>query len=476
MREHLAFLRRYKDVLRLKLNSAEDLLVNGQRPPTDRGVCRHLLGKLDRTVIEHALEREPLRSDAAARARMLGGALRVTADVGVLLAYLEALAQARSHVEAAGAFAEAVGRIDFASLSPTRLARLLQVLLDTFSGPERVQVVLGLLAAPTFAHAFDAVVSTLPPPLADALAPLRALHARVFENAGADETLLTRGMAAVLDAPDPTLRSLPEPLRVGLLELATGSRTPPALAERAVGVLLPSLPRGQRAHARLALRAAARFLARHADDRARAALEELARAQPGHRTAERWLAALGARRVGRFALGGGEPSARGRLLSAFWLDGQRSVWLRTASAPDAARLAGEADIQTALAIPGVAPVVEHGVASGIPYVAVVAPGRPLEVPAGIDLAIAAARTLHAVALAGVRLPDAEPQRFLCDRATLLLADLDGARRTDPADAAAQHASLAADLVRRLVPDAPTASDTPTLVAALERAALTAGRD
>src|SRR5262249_45169010 len=153
----------------------------------DRGVCRHLLGKLDRTVVEHALEREPLRSDAAARARMLGGALRVTADVGVLLAYLESLAQARAHVEAARALAEAVRRIDFASLSPTRLARLLQVLLDTFAGPERVQVVLGLLAAPTFARAFDAAATTLPAQAADALAPLRALHARVFENAGADE-------------------------------------------------------------------------------------------------------------------------------------------------------------------------------------------------------------------------------------------------------------------------------------------------
>ena len=81
MKQHLAFLRRYKEILRLKLNAAEDLLVNGQREPTERGVCRHLLGKVDRSVVEAAIAREPLRSDAAARIRMLAGAVRLTAEV-----------------------------------------------------------------------------------------------------------------------------------------------------------------------------------------------------------------------------------------------------------------------------------------------------------------------------------------------------------------------------------------------------------
>src|SRR6185295_6171146 len=125
------FLRDYKEALRLRLNAAEDLLVNGRRDPTDRGVCRHLLHKVDRTVIEAAIGREPLKSNVAARARMLAGAIRLTADVGVLLAYLETLAPERSHAEAAQAFAEVSGRIDFESLSATRLARLLQVLTET---------------------------------------------------------------------------------------------------------------------------------------------------------------------------------------------------------------------------------------------------------------------------------------------------------------------------------------------------------
>jgi hypothetical protein len=106
MKQHLAFLRRYKDALRLKLNATEDLLVNGQREPTDRGLCRHLLGKVDRAVIEATIAREPLCSDVAARARMLEGAVRLTADIGILLAYLETLAHVRSRAEAAQAFAE----------------------------------------------------------------------------------------------------------------------------------------------------------------------------------------------------------------------------------------------------------------------------------------------------------------------------------------------------------------------------------
>ena len=178
MKEHLAFLRRYREVLRLKLNAAEDLLVNQQREPSERGVCRHLLGKVDRAVIERAIEREPLHGDAAARARMLAGAVRLTADVGVLLAYLEALAHVRSHAEAAEAFAEVVRRIDFESVSATRLARLLQVLIDTFVDHERVQVLFSLLAGDAFRRAFDAALPTFPPAVAEVCTPLRAVHRR----------------------------------------------------------------------------------------------------------------------------------------------------------------------------------------------------------------------------------------------------------------------------------------------------------
>ena len=477
MKEHLAFLRRYKDILRLKLNAAEDLLVNAQREPTERGVCRHLLGKVDRAVIEAAVAREPLRSDPANRARMLAGAIRLTADVGVLLAYLETLAHVRSRAEAAQAFAEVVRRIDFESVSPTRLARLLQVLIETFVDHERVQVLFSLLSAPAFRRAFDAAASAFPPAVADAFAPLRAVHRRLLENGGALEApaLLARGMELLLSAPDPVLRGYAGEVRAGLLELALQPDVPAALADRAAGVLLSSLAGGSRSYARLALRRAGQLLQRHADDRARVVLEELHRAQPSTRAAERWLAALGARRLGRVALDGGLPD-RGRLAAAFWLDGQRPVWVRSATAPEAERLAAEAELQRGLALPGIAPVVERGVASGIPYVAVSAAGRPLmaesthlELASGLALAAAAARALRALALAGATLPDAEPERFIGGpSATLVLADLDGVRTADAGTAAAAHVALAAGLARRLLPRGSNARLPSQLAEALDR--------
>jgi hypothetical protein len=494
MKEHLAYLRTYKDLLRLRLNAAEDLLVNGRREPTDRGVCRHLLGKVDRTVIEHAIAREPLSSDAAARARMLTGAIRLTADVGVLLTYLETLAHVRSRTEAAQAFAEVVRRIAFESLSAVRLARLLQVLVETFVDHERVQVLFSLLDQAEFRRAFDAAAPSLPPEIAAVFAPLRAVHRRLHGEDTGDESpaTLATGVEQVLSAPDPLLRAYAEPLRVRMLELTLRPGVSAALADRAAGVLLSSLDRPTRTYARLAMRRTAQLLARHADDRARSTLEELTRAQPGFRLPARWLHALGARRLGRVALDA--DAGEGRLLRGLWLDGQRPVWVRTAPAADAERLAREADLQGALALPGIPPVVEHGVASGVAYVAVAAQGHALgAVDPRVALAVAAgaARVLHALALAGAVLPDAAPARLLISQGdTVLLADLDGATRAEPAVASAAHAAAVIILARaldvaRVLPLLPpdvadavgraldAAAALPELVGVLDRAALVA---
>jgi len=520
MKEHLAYLRAYKDALRLRLNAAEDLLVNGRREPGDRGVCRHLLGKVDRAVVEAAVGREPLRSDPAARARMLAGAIRLTADAGVLLAYLETLSHVRSRAEAAQAFAEVVQRIDFEGLSATRLARLLQVLTETFTGQERIQVLFSLLSQPAFRRAFDAAESSLPPDVAEIFAPLRAVHrflldeapegagpegmaGRVSQRTHDSEGLLTAGMEQVLSAPDPVLRGYPEALRMRMLEVALRPGVPTALADRAAGVLLSSLAHHSRAYKRLAIRRVAQLLQRHTDDRARAVLEDIRRADPGYRLAERWLAALDARRLGRVALRGEEP-ASGRLASGFWLDGQRPVWVRTASADAASRLAEEARLQLTLALPGVAPVVEHGMSGGIAYVAVAGAGQPMAADAtrgmepdvAFQFTAAVVRVLRALALAGVGLPDVAEERFLHSSQVpshVVLADLDGARELGPASAAEQHLSLArvfaghllaAGVTRRLPAEIgepvaqalATADDLVRLIGALDRAGAHMGRE
>jgi hypothetical protein len=493
MKEHLAFIRSYKDALRLKLNAAEDLLVNGRREPSERGVCRHLLGKVDLAVIERAVGREPLASEAGARARMLAGAIRLTADVGVLLAYLETLAHVRSHTEAAQAFAEVTGRIDFESLSAARLARLLQVLTDTFTGHERVQVLFSLLDLEVFRRAFDTAETGLPPPVAEVFAPLRAVHRLLHEQGTHDApeapALLARGLEQVLSAPDPLLRAYPERLRVRMLETTLRPEMPAALTDRAAGVLLSSLPKDGRVYARLALRRTGQLLERHVDDLAQSTLEELGRAQPGFRVAGRWLAALTAPRVGRFALTG--TPGPGRLVPAFWLDGQRPVWVRTVAATAEERVRAEAALQAAAALPGVAPVVAHGCEGDTAFVAVVAAGRPLVPPSSAAAALAltatTARILHALALAGVTLPDAALARFVGgdDGSALVLADLDGATQTESHTANAANARLAAELAGTVLPAtlrdgdgevartlraAPTL---PVLIAALDRQQLVA---
>jgi hypothetical protein len=240
------------------------------------------------------------------------------------------------------------------------------------------------------------------------------------------------------------------------------------------------LARQDSTYARLAIRCAAQLLSRHADERAREVLQELAAAQPTHPIATRWLRALDAARLGRIVLGD-RGLARGRLAPGFWLDGQRAVWVRTAPAAARERLDREARLQAGLALPGVAPLVEHGVAAGTPYVAVEGSGRPLALtddrPLGAARAFAlasrAARLLRAVALAGVAIPDAETQRFLHvkhEDGSLVLADLDGARVTEPATAGFAHAQLAGSFLRALLP--PGASERlPLDVAASLRAAL-----
>ncbi len=77
LREHFRFLQENRRELRLKVNGAEDLLLNGVREPTHRGVCQHLLSKVERGAVLSASE----RLAPAAAARLLAGIIRFSADI-----------------------------------------------------------------------------------------------------------------------------------------------------------------------------------------------------------------------------------------------------------------------------------------------------------------------------------------------------------------------------------------------------------
>ena len=79
----------------------QDLMVNGAKPPTERGTCRHLLAKVDRQAIQKALAREPYASDHLERAPLLAGLVRITEDAGLLFDYLETLTHVSNRREAA---------------------------------------------------------------------------------------------------------------------------------------------------------------------------------------------------------------------------------------------------------------------------------------------------------------------------------------------------------------------------------------
>ena len=458
-RHHLRFLFKHREVLRLRVNASEDLLLNGAKLPTHRGQVMHLLGKVDLPAVTSAQTRLP---DVKARVALLAGVVRFSSDVGILLLYLESLHDIASREDAASAFRLAVRRIDFSGLSPARMRRVLDLVASTFEGYQRVQVLFGLLESATFRGAFDSSQEAFPPELSALFGPLRAAYEIILEGRpntrGAEA--LRAGVRALLDAPAAILQAYPEAVRERLLESAIRLLEDPALEDRATDALLGTLSRESRSFSRIGMLRAAELLRRHDDDAAKALLTQVCAAHPGFHMPAKWLSAIEAPRLARVALWKGEAAA-GRdeqgsgLRSAFWLDAQRSCWVRVGRPEDAERMTRDALLQRQFAVAGVAPVLECGVTEeGVPYVMLPVLGRPLgpwlkkrslSREQAFALALSGAQVLHALALAGVELPDVEGARFLVgdgESPMAWLTDLSGARRAEPEAAARRHRELA----------------------------------
>lgn len=476
MKRHLRFLFQHRKLLRLRVNAQEDLLLNGAKEPEHRGTCLHLLGKVDLACVESALTRV---TEPQERVELLSGVVRFSGDIGILLLYLECLAEAASRRQAAGAFSLAVERIDFAEVSAARVRRLLDLIATIFQGHERVQVLFGLLQSESFRAAFDRSAEKLPEQLAGLFVPLRCVHEVVFEgrpNHHGGETL-ERGVALLLEAPDEALRAYPLKVRDRLLEKAVRLLHDETLRDRAARVLLDSLPDDSRAFSALGMLRAGELLRRHQDDEARKILNRIRSAHRGFHLPGQWLEALDAPRLARLALierprenakseakeregeergGKGQGQGRrrrrprrerpaveasGRLREAFWLDAQQQVWLRSAPAEEAERFEEEASIQRGLPVAGLLPVVCSGrAADGSAYAAVPAFALPLPQllqrgrwrrDHAFALALQGVQVAHALAVSGVELPELAAERFVVQDGrvpALWLADLHGARR------------------------------------------------
>jgi hypothetical protein len=147
-----------------------------------------------------------------------------------------------------------------------------------------------------------------------------------------------------------------------------------------------------------------------------------------------------------------------RRASAVFLDTLQPVTLIFADPATEPNRVQSFELAEALAVPGVAPVLERGVdGQGRPFIAVARPGQRLvDRRRGVDrdtlLAACgeAARLLATLAALGVKLPDVHPARFeLDDRGRLWLTDVSDAVRAPSADASAAHAQLIARFCREL---------------------------
>lgn len=311
MKVTLRFLREHRHTLKLKVNAAEDLLLNGRREPTDRGLCRHLLSKLERSRVVAAAE----KMAPAQATEFLAGIVRFAPEVPYLVEFLRSVKASAHPRQAAAALTQALERVDFAETSGAQMRDLLQLVVDVFPASELPVFVFSLLSEAAFRTAFDRSSEGLPSSLAELLVPLRGLHGSLARRGGrrSEQRLsleqVREGALLMLGASRESLDELSELVRRQLLEAGAdalgrveGRASPQVLSESLLG-LFRSLEFRDAALRAEVVRALASALLRAG---AESAAVELLRAElaalSDPRWAQHWLSALGGTRVGELAL------------------------------------------------------------------------------------------------------------------------------------------------------------------------------
>ncbi len=454
MKQQLRFLRDHRRALQLRVNAQEDLLLNGAREPERRGVCQHLLSKVDRARVLSASE----RLEPAAATRLAEGVLRIAPSLDYLLLYLECVRRSASTTHAVSALVHALSSIDFAAVSAGQMRRVLDLVVELYDARQLPQILFGLFEGKAFREAFDASAAELPEALASIVVPLRAVQLVVLRDKpnrfGAE--MLARGVRLLLEGDAAALLRYPPPVRRRLLELGLAAG---AAREPGSSASLLALHAGVKGDEReeLGLELAREWIASDREKDARKLLREL-----DTKRARRWLETLDLPRRGRFALIGAE----GARASTVFLDSMGPATVLSGAAP------------LDLPVPGVAPLLAVGTTDdGTPWFAVARPGQRLSFLIDRRRGVArstllaacseASRLLATLAGLGVRLPDAAPGRFELDRADRLwLGDPTGATRGDPREIDAAHAALVAAFCRDVLA---AAIAPPGLIEQLEQA-------
>jgi hypothetical protein len=458
LREHFRFLRENRKALRLKVNANEDLLLNGVREPEQRGVCRHLLGKVERRNVLAAAERlEPARA-----AKLLAGVIAFSSSIEYVLLFLEKIKQSSSPAEATAALSQGLQRIEFDQVSSAQMRRVLQLMTELFEEKERPALLLGMLESPSFRDAFDKSTADLPEALAHLVLPLRAAQAVILHGKPNtfDSEMLSDGVNLLLELDSVILLRHSAAMRQRLFDLGLEScAAPQHRLHSRLSMLLRHLQASDRGSRDRGLALARHLIAADCEAEARKLLQTMSREHPDFGPAKRWLELLEAERLDRIVLLE-QPSDRKDVLgrharrAGIWLETMGPVWVQIASLDELASHEETAGLMRGLAVPGVAAVLESGTTSrGEPYFVVRNSGEPLDKAltenSGLELAAAlricheAVGLLSALAAVGVQLPDVDPARFSREPSgALLLTDLAGAKRVDPDVRGVLHFELA----------------------------------
>jgi hypothetical protein len=458
LRDHFRFLRENRKELRLKVNANEDLLLNGVRDPVHRGVCRHLLGKVERSNVLAAAERlEPARA-----AQLLAGIIGFSSDIEYVLLFLEKIKQSHSPKDATAALSQGLQRIEFDTVSSAQMQRVLRLMIEVFDEKERPALLLGMLESASFRNAFDKSIADLPEALSHLVLPLRAAQAVILhgEPNTLDSGALGDGVNLLLELDSKILLRHSAEMRQRLFDFGLQSCGAPdhRLHDR-LKMLLRNFPTSDPKSGERGIALAAHLIAANSEADARQLLQTMARAIPDFDTPTRWLGILDAERLDRIALLE-QPSDRMDALgqhkqrAGIWLETMRPVWVQIARLDGIASHEETVGLLGEFAVPGVASVLESGTTkAGEPYFVVANAGesldRALTENAGLELSAAlracheAVGLLNALAAVGVQLPDVKLARFTLERSgALLLTDLAGARRVDPDVRGGFHFELA----------------------------------
>ena len=474
MKLHFQFLKRHRKVLRLNLNAQEDLLLNGSREPTRRGVCQHLLGKLDKARVLSAVERlSPVEAT-----QLLEGIVRFSTDVAYLLLYLECVQKSAAQKEATSALGVALGQLDFGEISEAQMRKVLQLIAQVFSADQIPPILFGLLRNANFRHLFDSSQDGLPKELAQAVLPLRAAHAVVLQDRPNPCSLddLRAGVRLLVQAPRAALLAHPPAVRERLFSLALDAAhgmSPQPI--ESLHVLLDSLQGDERTMSRHAMDLAIWLLVEGKGREAKRLLTKVAEVHPSFKEPGRWLRALGQERGAGMLVFGRPPQASQRqaqprasgppsvppasvagpsFVEGFSLNKDCPVFVAFGQADDAETLDELARVYERSCIPGVASLVERvgPSAGGRPYLAVRRPARLLgksgkelhgqDEQGFRNLCRDVATAVSLLSARGVELLGLEPRRMGIDpNGRFWLIDLSGAKMVSTEVAEEKNRSL-----------------------------------